>query len=215
MAHKLIDGHLDLAHNALEGRDPRMSLEELRRIPLLSGVPGHPPQTPSLTFAELQAAGVGVCFGTLFARKGGQWPLFPDGYTDAESARGDALLSLDLYRRWEDEALIRLLRDRTDMTTHLDACEAGGELPIGVALLMEGADPVRDADDLPFWVDQGVRMIGLAWRGTRYAGGTGEPGGLTDAGHELMQAMSDLDVTLDASHLDDAAFWEAFPTAPA
>ncbi|GHF99350.1 hypothetical protein GCM10017783_09200 [Deinococcus piscis] len=210
-AHRLIDGHLDLALGALEGRDPALSLDELRRLPLFTGVPGEAPQTPSVTFGELQAAGLGLCFGTLFARKGGAWPYTPGGYTDTEGARQEALRSLDWYHRWQDAGLIRLLPNRTALMAHLNDWEAGADLPLGVALLMEGADPVRGADDLPFWAEQGVRLIGPAWRGTRYAGGTGEPGGLTEAGHALLQAMADLNLTLDASHLDDAAFWDALP----
>lgn len=192
----LIDGHLDLAMNALDGRDLTLPLEDLRRV---DPVPG---QTAAVSLPELQAAGVKVCFGTLFAL-----PAGPDhaGYTDHAGARAQALAQLDVYSRWEDAGRIRLLRSGAEVAEHL----ADPGAPLGVVLLMEGADPIRDADDLLFWTDRGVRVIGPAWERTRFAGGTDQPGPLTPAGRDLVRAMRELNVTLDASHLDDAAFWDA------
>lgn len=198
----LIDGHLDLAWNAARGRDLGLDL-----APLRAGDPVAS-ETATVTFGELRAAGTRVCFGTLFAlpRSGES----PEGYTDHAGARAQALAQLDQYRRWEDAGQVRLLRSGPEVATHL-AAPAG---PLGVVLLMEGADPVRDARELPFWVGAGVRVIGPAWGRTRYAGGTDAPGPLTDAGRELVTAMRELGVTLDASHLDDAAFWEALDLGP-
>ena len=60
----------------------------------------------------------------------------------------------------------------------------------------------------------GVRLIGPAWGRTRYAGGTDAPGPLTERGHELLIAMRESNVSLDASHIDDASFWEATTHQP-
>ena len=51
----------------------------------------------------------------------------------------------------------------------------------------------------------GLRLIGLAWAGTRYGGGTREPGPLTAEGRKLLRAMAELDFVLDLSHMDEAA----------
>ena len=72
-------------------------------------------------------------------------------------------------------------------------------------MLMEGADGIRSVDELPEWHDRGVRLIGLAWAGTRYSGGTREPGPLTEEGRALLAAMADLGFVLDLSHMDEAA----------
>ncbi|MFK7601650.1 dipeptidase [Deinococcus sp. SM5_A1] len=199
---RLIDGHLDLAYNAVSGRDLTLTLEKLRRVDPVEG------QTATTTFTELRAAGVGVCFGTLFALP--RTPDSPQGYTDHAGARAHALAQLDVYRRWEDGGFLRLLRSGGEVSAHLAQADA----PLGVVLLMEGADPLRDEGELPFWVDAGVRIIGPAWGATRYAGGTGAPGPLTDAGKALVTAMRDLSIALDASHLDDAAFWDAAEIGP-
>ena len=52
-------------------------------------------------------------------------------------------------------------------------------------------------------------MIGPAWVGTRYCGGTDEPGPLTAAGFELLTHMRPLNMVLDLSHMDDRAFLHA------
>ncbi|MFC4425495.1 dipeptidase [Deinococcus navajonensis] len=198
----LIDGHLDLAMNALDGRDLVGSLEALRRADPVTG------QTATVSFPELKAAGVRVCLGTLFAMP--RTAESPGGYVDHAGARQQALDQLDQYRRWEDGGHLRLLSSAGAVREHLD----GTSDALGVVLLMEGADPIRDEADLPFWVEAGVRIIGPAWGATRYAGGTGAPGPLTEAGRALVEGMRALNVTLDASHLDDAAFWDAAEIGP-
>ena len=196
----IVDGHLDLAMNALLGRDLRLPLPELRAS---DPVPG---ETATVSFPELRKGGVRLAFGTLFALPASAGS---SGYTDAEGARQQALTQLDVYTRWQDEGHIRLLRSAAEVAAfEADALTGSGDA-LGVVLLMEGADPIRDADDLPFWVERGVRLIGPAWGRTRYAGGTNAPGPLTPAGRDLVAGMRDLGVTLDASHLDDAAFWDA------
>jgi membrane dipeptidase len=74
---------------------------------------------------------------------------------------------------------------------------------------MEGADPIVRVEDLDRWWNDGLRIVSLAWSGTRYAGGTGMPGGLTPVGRELLIAMREKGIVHDASHLAEQAFWEA------
>jgi membrane dipeptidase len=74
---------------------------------------------------------------------------------------------------------------------------------------MEGADGIRSPGELAEWYDLGLRLIGLAWAGTRYCGGTGEPGPLTPEGRELIAAMADFNFVLDLSHMDEAAARES------
>jgi membrane dipeptidase len=76
-------------------------------------------------------------------------------------------------------------------------------------LLMEGAEGIRHPDELREWWELGLRMIGPAWMGTRYCGGTREPGPLTDEGRNLLSAMADLNYILDLSHMDEASALES------
>jgi membrane dipeptidase len=73
---------------------------------------------------------------------------------------------------------------------------------------MENADPIRSPEEVPLWVQAGVRIVGLAWKQTRYAGGTGAPGPLTPAGVALVRALDGAGIIHDASHLAEESFWQ-------
>src|SRR5438046_8581467 len=81
---------------------------------------------------------------------------------------------------------------------------------LAAILLMEGADPIETPAQLGAWTDRGVRIIGPAWGRTRYSGGTGAPGGLTDLGRQLLKAMRRKKVILDLSHMADQSVADAF-----
>ncbi len=207
----VFDAHLDLAWNAQLGRDLTLDLDDLRESDPVAG------QTACVTFSELRRAGVAACFGTLFACPAGE--DYTQGYEQGEKdgwkgARRQALSQLDQYQRWQDAGYIRLLGSGAEAASHVAVWTPEHSGPLGVTLLMEGADPLKSANDLDFWYSAGVRLIGPAWGRTRYAGGTDAPGPLTGRGQELLIAMHEAGVALDASHLDDASFWEAAPLQP-
>ncbi|MGD2159305.1 MAG: membrane dipeptidase, partial [Anaerolineales bacterium] len=62
------------------------------------------------------------------------------------------------------------------------------------------------------WWLRGVRIIGPAWAGTRFCGGTREPGALTKEGFALLEAMAVLGFILDISHMDQRAVLQALDT---
>jgi membrane dipeptidase len=74
---------------------------------------------------------------------------------------------------------------------------------------MENADPIREPAELELWFERGLRCVGPAWSGSRYSGGTREPGPLTDLGHELLEVMADYGVGLDISHMAEQAALQA------
>lgn len=191
----IIDAHLDLAYNALDlGRDMTLSLEESRKVNPHTDI-------PTVTLPALREGGVAVAFATLWAN--------PRTYLEPQQAHEAALRQLEVYQRWEEGGWIRLLRSRADLEAHLTAWNQ--DRVLGVVILMEGAEPIRQPDELPFWRQQGVRMVGLSWAQTRYAGGTAQPGGLTPLGHELLGQMAAHGVALDLAHMDHQAVIEAFP----
>ena len=206
-----VDGHLDLAFNAVAlGRDLTLELDELRARERRQR------ETAMVTWPELRRADVAVVFGTLFAkpdrptRPGASDAAVP-GYRDADGAHGQALAQLAWYEAAEAAGDARLIRSRADLDAHLAerGAAARDRCRTGVVVLMEGADPVRAPDELGWWYDRGVRLLGPAWQATRYAGGTRQPGGLTALGEELIDAMSALGLPLDVSHLAEEAFWQA------
>ena len=74
-------------------------------------------------------------------------------------------------------------------------------------MLMEGADPLRDEADVDWFCQLGVRIVGLAWKRTRHAGGTGAPGPLTDEGRRMVKLLDRHRIIHDTSHLAEESFW--------
>jgi len=101
-----------------------------------------------------------------------------------------------------------LVGNRADLDAVLTSWES--ETPqVGIVLLMEGADPVREPAEAEMWFERGLRLVGLSWAaGSRYAGGNAAPGRLTDAGRELLAVMADLGLIVDVSHLAEESFFE-------
>src|SRR5690606_9455364 len=79
----------------------------------------------------------------------------------------------------------------------------------GLVLLMENADPILEPRQFEEWYERGVRIVGPAWEGTRYCGGTGQPGGLTAVGRELLEVMASFNAILDLSHMAEQSFLES------
>ncbi|MDX1532221.1 MAG: membrane dipeptidase, partial [Rhodothermales bacterium] len=208
-----VDGHLDLAINVVaHGRDLTRTMQAIRREEQRSSM------EVLVTFPELRRGGVGIVVGTLytvprdFVRPAGAPPLTARQrgltYETPEEAERLALEQLAIYERWEAQGWVRILRTRADLEGHVRGWEAGGRT-VGLIVSMEGADPIRTPDDLPVWIDRGLRLIGPAWQRTRYCGGTHAPGPLTPLGRELVLAMKEEEVPLDVSHLAEESFWDA------
>src|SRR4051812_1224227 len=186
---RLFDAHLDLAYLAENGRD-------LTRAPEEAGGP-HPPA--AVTFGELRVGGVEACLATIFTEAGGADAVaYPPGDAPAAHLAGER--QLERYHAWTQQGWMRPLGTRGG--------RAGG---LRMGLLMEGADPIRRPEELPWWAGRGVICIGMAWaRGSRYATGNsresgGRGAGLSDLGRELVVGIDRLGLVHDASHLSDGA----------
>lgn len=211
----VVDAHEDLAWNALTfGRDYTLSVVETRSRETGKEAPKHNGHT-LLGWPEWVRGRVALVFATLFAapsrKREGSWDT--QCYADVEGAHQLYQASLDYYFRLEGEHpdKFRRICNQTDLEQHLGEWEGEqlDEPKVGLVTLMEGADGVRDPMELPRWFDAGVRVLGPAWSGTRYAGGTGEPGPLTDDGRALLEVMADLGMILDVSHMAEEGVLEA------
>lgn len=210
----VIDAHEDLAWNALTfGRDYRRSLDETRALEAKADAPKHSGQT-LIGWPEWIRGRVAIVFSSLFAApsqwREGEWDVIC--YDGPEQAHFHYRASLEVYTRWIDESPEKmcLIKDVQTLESHWrlwqsPACEG----PVGFVLLMEGADGIREPAEVHEWFEKGVRILGPAWSGTRYAGGTKEPGPLTDLGRELLAHMDACGMILDLSHLSEAGVMEA------
>ncbi len=215
----IVDAHLDLAWNALTfGRDYSRPALVTRQLEHGTETPQHNGQT-LVGQADLLLGRVAVICGALFAaprrRQSGAWDRLV--YRDPAEAHRLYNQQLDYYARLTDEhPLFQRIYTRADLEAGLATWE-GEDLTrrrIGVITLMEGAEAVREPREAEWWMERGVRVIGPAWTGTRYAGGTGEPGPLTPEGRELLNVMADLGLILDISHAADEACLEALDRFP-
>ena len=207
----IVDAHEDLAYNMLAfGRDYTRSAVETRRLEAESGSQTleHNGQA-LLGWPEYQRGRVAVVFSTLFVtpirRNVGNW----DGqvYADYNQAHRLYRAQLDAYHALTDRSpdCFRLIATRADLDTVLEhwADSSQENHPVGLVPLMEGAEGVRDPSELDEWWEAGLRIIGLAWAGTRFCGGTRDPGPLTEDGRALLDAMAEFGFTLDVSHMDE------------
>ncbi|HSL28787.1 MAG TPA: membrane dipeptidase [Anaerolineales bacterium] len=212
----IIDSHQDIAWNMLTyGRDYTRSVEVTRQLEAGTTTPERNGDC-LVGWPEYQRGQVAAVFATLFApparkKEPGDIVL----YADYETAYRLYRDQITVYRRLADSHpdKFRLVSSRTELDSVIahwsrPIPEEEGH-PVGLIYLMEGADGIRSPRELGEWYDQGLRIIGLAWAGTRYSGGTGEPGPLTDEGRKLIAAMADYNFILDLSHMDPAAAYEA------
>lgn len=214
--HIIVDAHEDLAHNILSfGRDYSRSVAESRRLEHGSAIIDQNGMT-LIGWPEYQQGKIALIFSTLFATpKRFQTGAWEKGvYNNPDEAHKLYRNQIDIYRRLVDEHpdKFNLIRTAPDLNLHLSKWQDSDEerqRPVGLILLMEGADGIRSPEELEEWWDLGLRIIGPAWVGTRYSGGWHEPGPLTAEGRELLAAMAETNFTLDLSHMDEEAALEA------
>lgn len=183
----IVDAHLDLAWNAVG---------EGRRFD--APTPGHLVSRPAL-----ETAGVGLVIATIWCSPAGQ-ASFTDGYAYATPREANLMARAQLG--WYSSVGLPQLRDRDALARYVRGWRPGR---LAAVLLMEGGDPIEKPGDAAWWAAQGVRIVGPAWSRTRYAGGTGQPGGLTADGVRLLRAMRRAGLILDLSHLAEQALQEA------
>ena len=216
----IVDAHEDIAYNALHyDRDVRRSTSEQRAreasaTPAADASPGEQALTGMRESAmvglpELRRGGVGLVCATIFCMPGEQTAMTADGWEQMRYYQGLAAEPDDVGAR-----LIATRADLDALTRDHAAAPAPDRHPVGFLPLMESADPIRDPADLEQWYAAGLRIIGPTWRGSRYCGGTGRPGGFTDLGWALLAEMERLGMILDLSHMADDAVWQALERYP-
>jgi membrane dipeptidase len=105
-------------------------------------------------------------------------------------------------------------RDPNGREAGEEAIFKGRKRRVGIVPLMEAAEGIREPGELEEWWELGLRIVGLAWAGTRFCGGTRQPGPLTPEGYALLDAMGSLGFALDASHMDEQAVLQALDDFP-
>jgi len=217
----IVDSHQDLAWNILSfGRDYTRSAHETRQIEKGSQIVERNGDT-LLGWPDYQQGKVAVIFATLFstpARWAFNWETY--FYKTPKEANVQYRQQMDIYRRLTSEHPDKFCFVSSASTldevlaSQRESNSAGQGYPVGLLPLMEGADCINDFGELEEWWKLGLRLIGPAWAGTRFCGGTNEPGPLTPDGRKLLSAMTEYGFILDLSHMDEPAALEALDTYP-
>ena len=211
----IVDGHIDLAWNALEfGRDPRLSAHQTRLAEENTSIPSYIGQCTT-GFPDWVAGGFGLLFVTTFVMPSAQaYPGSRFVYSSPEEAAQLGWQVRQYYHTLvEADPALKLIQTQQDLAD-LEAERVAGKNTLGLLMLMEGAEPLRDPAELPEWYADGLRILGPAWHATRYAGGTGSPGPLTGLGFKLLDEMAALNMVLDLSHIAEEAFYQAVEHYP-
>lgn len=224
----IIDAHEDMAWNMLSfGRDYSRCVAETRRLEKGLLAPSINGDT-LLGWDEYQKGHIAVVFSTLFAApRIGTPPAWDwQTYSNAEEAHFIYWNQLEHYHRFIDQHpnQFRLIENRNDLaeiiagwsneTDQANSNEKKAQPQVGMLVLMEGAEGVRNPGELEQWKRFGVRIIGPAWRGTRFCGGTGQPGPMTREGWELLKGMEENGLALDISHMDEQAALQVLDSYP-
>src|SRR5215472_2815798 len=158
----IVDAHEDIAMNVLHhGRDVRRPVEYIRRrddeIAAARGCPLlDRPDLAMVALPEHRRGGVGLVFATIFTL-----PAAPEKMT------ANGLEQIRYYADLAGEDIgVRLITSREELTRLREDWRQAATpeaRPVGMVLLMEGADPLRDPHQLEEWYGQGLRMVGLSW----------------------------------------------------
>jgi membrane dipeptidase len=200
----IVDAHEDIAYNSVVlGRDFLSSAYDKRAR---ENPPNPQVGTATIGLPELLQANVRIVFGSI-------WPVpcdYPDlevapCYSTKDEAYGQAKKQLAYYLSLSRDHRIHLITTREDLDGMIDA----GAGRLGFVLSIEGGDSIPTPQHVHEWWASGVRIIGPAHRKTQYAGGTGQPGPLTEAGLQLLSEMTRMSMILDMSHMAEESFFQA------
>ncbi len=210
MDYLIVDGHLDLAMNALEwNRNLMWNVTAIRESE--KGMTDKPDRgNNTVSLPAMRKGHVGLCVATQIARFVKPENKLP-GWKSPYQAWAMTQGQLAWYKAMEEAGEMVQICNKDQLNRHLAKWETPTEkLPVGYILSLEGADSIVE----PWWVERayenGLRAIGPAHYGPgTYAQGTDASGGLEKKGKELLGIMEKLGIILDASHLNDQCFREA------
>jgi membrane dipeptidase len=209
----IIDAHQDIAYNALTfNRDIRLSAYEVRKKEQGTQIPEWNNGDATVGWPEFQDGEIAVIFATLFVapwnHKGGDWDT--QSYITPQQATVLYHDQIDYYRRLTEEnpKKFRLILNRNDLKIILSPWELPGSVkdrPVGIVMLMEGAEGLQNPRELEEFYELGLRQVGPVWAGTRFCGGSYEDRPFDREGRELLEVMASLGMALDISHMRENA----------
>src|SRR5258708_34729099 len=178
----IIDSHCDLAFNMINfGRDYTRSAAETR-LRERGTVSPERNGDALVGWPDYQRGQVAVVFSTLFAApvRAQEAAWDHTGYSTFDEAHRLYMDQLMLYHQLAETSPdhFRLIFDLKDLNAHMAEWEDPSKLerPVGLVVLMEGAEGIRTIDELSEWHERGMPIIGLAWTRSPFTWETPETG---------------------------------------
>ena len=206
----IIDGHLDLAMNAIEwNRDLSQPLENIRQREMnMKDKPDRGKGTVCLP--ELRKGKIGLVVATQLARYTPPGSALP-GWNSPQQAWAMTQAQLAWYREMEALGEMVQITNLSELDAHLrlwdDESIDDQSKAVGYILSLEGADSLVDSSYLHKAYGYGLRAIGLSHFGPgRYAPGTKMEGEIGPEGLSLLKEIEALGMILDVTHLTDQGF---------
>lgn len=206
----IVDGHLDLAMNAVEwNRDLTKPLDAIRQREMnMNDKPDRGRGTVCLP--ELRKGKIGLVMATQLARYTPPGSALP-GWNSPQQAWAMTQAQLAWYREMEATGEMVQITNLIELDTHLrlwnDDSLDDQNKAVGYILSLEGADSLVDSSYLYKAHAYGLRAIGLSHFGPgRYAPGTKMEGEINSAGLALLKDIEKLNLILDVTHLTDEGF---------
>lgn len=206
----IVDGHLDLAMNAIEwNRDLSKSVAHIRQQEMnMLDKPDRGRGTVSLP--DLRNGKVGLVFATQLARYSPPGSSLP-GWNSPQQAWAMTQAQLAWYKEMEALGEMVQITNLQQLDRHVAMWEddsiQDADKAIGYILSLEGADSLVNISYLNNAYDYGLRAIGLSHFGPgRYSPGTKMEGEINKAGIELLKEIESLGLILDVTHLTDQGF---------
>jgi membrane dipeptidase len=222
----IIDGHLDMAANALAlRRDLTQPVQVLRereggahrpRSAHKDSLERHvgplvPKQGPAtVALPEMRVGRVGIMVSTIMCRIQASGPYTDHAVRTRPAAYAVGQSHLAYYQALVRQGEICWVRDIPELEACLRAWEEPSpQTPVGLILSMESADPILGPDHVSEWYQAGLRSVSLTHFGSNtYGHGTGTRGGLFPSAYPLMDALRAAGIVLDLTHAAELAFWQ-------
>ncbi len=118
-----------------------------------------------------------------------------------ENAYSYAKSAIDFYNRQK----IKYLDYLTDFSANPEKNR------VNAILSIEGGEPIESIEMLDEFYELGVRLVTLTWNRVNKLGSgalSGDEGGLTKFGKDIVRRMNKLNMVIDVSHLNERGFWD-------